>query len=123
MPTESEHALIVEIHGASLPERDELLSEIVRLEATLAAALNGIGIVDGHDFGLMLGQEGGGVTGASIYVYGENATAMLAAVEPVLQANPMSSGCVVRLREGKPGTEEKRVEIQPSVPSHGARLQ
>lgn len=118
-----EHALIIEIPRSSLPDAD-VVSEIVSLEAELAAALNDLGAVDGHDLGLMLGPEtGGGLTGASIYIYGQSAEAMFAAIQPVLAANAMSADSTVRMREGKPGTEEKRIEMQSRIPPPGVRLQ
>jgi hypothetical protein len=99
------------------------VTDIASLEAELAAALDGLGIVDGHDFGLMLGPDvRGGLTGASVYVYGPSADAMFAAVEPVLAANAMGADSTVRLRAGKPGTVERREKIEGRARSAGASL-
>lgn len=118
MADENEHALIIEIPRSSLPETDRLVAEVVGLEGELAAALSGLGSVDGHDFGLLLGADvAGELLGASIYLYGASASAMLEAIEPVLASNPISSDSTVRLREGKPGTEERRVKIEGQKPA------
>ena len=123
MADENEHALIIEIPRSSLSAPDNVVADIVSLEAELAAALNGLGIVDGHDFGLMLNPDaGGGLTGASVYIYGPNADAMFAAVERVLASNAMGAESTVRLREGKPGTEERRVKIEGRARSLGTPL-
>ncbi|BCB22331.1 hypothetical protein [Bosea sp. ANAM02] len=123
MADENEHALIIEIPSSSLSEADRVVADIASFEAELATALNGLGIVDGHDFGLTLGPEaGGGLTGASVYIYGQNADDMFAAVEPVLASNAMSAESTVRLRAGKPGTEERRVKIEGRTRSPGASL-
>lgn len=124
MADENEHALIIEIPRSSLSEADRVVADMASLEAELAGALNGLGIVDGHDFGLMLGPDAGsGLTGASVYIYGPNADDMFAAVEPVLATNALGADSTVRLRAGKPGTEERRVKIEgrarsPVAPLH-----
>ena len=123
MADENEHALIIEIPRSSLSEPDNVVADIVSLEEDLTAALNGLGIVDGHDFGLMLGPDaGGGLTGASVYIYGADAEEMFKAVEPVLASNAMGAESTVRLRAGKPGTEERRVKIEGRARSVGTSL-
>jgi len=96
--TVAEHAVIV--HIPSLPE-DIGLDEI---EDPLIEAIDRsrVGEFDGNEIGP---EE------AVLYMYGPDADALWAAVEPALRAAPLGEGSYAVVRYGEPGARERRVAI------------
>jgi len=75
------------------------------LGAALGAAVAdaGAGEFDGDEFG---GGE------AVLYLYGPDAEALFAAIEPVLRADPLAGRIEVVRRAGPPGSAEKRSPLR-----------
>ena len=95
----AEHALLVYI--TSLPADagvDEIEDPLI--EAIEAAA---VGEFDGNEIG---------PDGAVLYMYGPDADALFAAVEPILRTAPLGPGSHAVKRYGEPGASESRVELK-----------
>ena len=93
-----EQALILyldEIGGRAEEMGVDDLDALIALQDQLAQAIepSGIGQVDGHEIA-MDGSEG------SLYVYGPDAKAMLAAALPVICRSPLATGGQAYLRYG-----------------------
>jgi hypothetical protein len=92
-------------------ERD--LDPLYALEDELIAALDGknLGELDGHEIAID-GSDG------SLFLYGPDADALFAAIQPVLKSSPVTLGGNVTLRYGSPGQPnvlEKYIEITPHL--------
>ena len=94
----SDHAVLV--HITSLPA-DSGLDEI---EDPLIEAIESarVGEFDGNEIG---------ADGAVLYMYGPDADALFAAVEPSLRAAPLGPGSYALKRYGDPGASESRVDL------------
>lgn len=99
----SEHAVIVRFQYG---QRD--LTALREVEGKLEAAIKaaGAGDFDGDEIAVD-GSDG------SLYMYGQDADRLFAAIRPVLDATPFMRGATVLLRYGPPsgGAREGRVVI------------
>jgi hypothetical protein len=95
----ADHAVLV--HITSLADEDAGLDEV---EDPLIEAIElaGVGEFDGNE----IGPEG-----AVLYMYGPDAEALWAAVEPVLRSAGLGVGCYAIKRYGPPGANESRIEL------------
>ena len=84
-------------------EFDSIHALSAKLEATITA--NRLGVFDGDDFG-----EGD----CTLFIYGPNADALFAAMEPILRASPLSKGAVAIKRYGK-ATDENAKEVKVAL--------
>ena len=99
-----EQAVLVHLDGAGLPSSVYDESDLATLDAQLRETLEGgrVGEFDGH-------EVGGG--GATLFLYGPDAEALFAAVEPTLRAYPLCRGARVVVRFGPPGASEREVRL------------
>jgi hypothetical protein len=102
----AEHAVIVRLklsdEGFGTSEEVEAIHELSdRLAETIEG--NGVGEFDGDEFG---GGE------CVLYMYGPDADALFAAIEPALRASPLARGARVVKRFGEAGDRKaKEVSI------------
>jgi hypothetical protein len=84
-------------------EFDAIHALSAKLEAAIKA--KGLGIFDGDDFG-----QGD----CTLFIYGPDADAIFAAMEPILRASPLSKGAVAIKRYGK-ATDENAKEVKVAL--------
>jgi hypothetical protein len=94
-------------------EDHEPLDPLHELEGDLVAALDGKGVgeLDGHEIA-MDGSDG------TLFLYGADADALFAVIEPVLKSSTVTQGGHATLRYGpatRPNVMEKYVAITPHV--------
>lgn len=94
-------------------EDERTLDPLFELEDELIAALEGkdLGEVDGHEIAVD-GSDG------SIFLYGPDADALFAAIQPLLKSSAVTQGGNVTLRYGpheQTNILEKYVEITPHL--------
>jgi len=92
---------------------NEPLDPLYDLEDELEAILSekDVGVLDGHEIA-MDGRDG------FLFLFGPDADALYAVIEPVLRASPVTQGGNATLRYGAPGqfnVLERYVEIKPHV--------
>jgi hypothetical protein len=99
-----EQAVLIFLDGTSLPTDVYERYDLATLEDELVAALerSGLGEFDGN-------EVGPGET--ALYLYGPNAGALFAGIEPVLRASPLCQNARVVIRFGGPGAAEKHSRI------------
>lgn len=107
--SDQEQSLIIKLAGSAFQDPAHSVQQVRDLEKELAAAIGTLGELDGHEFELVAGE---GVQGATIFFYGADAQAMLAAIEPIMLTHAMASGSSVIARKGAPGADEETVEFQ-----------
>jgi len=92
------------LDGTSLPTEVYERRDVATLEDELVAVLEGSGL------GEFDGDEAGpGET--ALYLYGPDAGALFAGIEPLLRGNPLCRNARVVVRFGGPGAAEKQVRI------------
>jgi hypothetical protein len=98
----SEQAVIVYLDGSSLPKEtyEECDLSILQDQLIDVIAANSLGEFDGNEFG---------PEGTRLYMYGPDAEALFAGIEPVLLAYPLCAGAVVVIRHGTPGAHERHI--------------
>src|SRR6516162_9732843 len=98
-----EHAVIVQFDYAA-DSLDALYEVEGKLEAAISAA--GVGEYDGHEIAVDLSD-------GSLYMYGPDAEALFAVVQPLLAAAKILERAQVTLRFGPPeeGVRERVVEL------------
>lgn len=110
------HAVIVQFFNFAdkfWTEDERTLDPLFALEDELIAALEGknLGELDGDEIA-MDGSDG------SIFLYGPDADALFAAIQPVLKSSPVTQGGNATLRYGphdQPNILEKYIEITPHL--------
>ena len=111
-----EHAVIVTFYGYAEKfwrEDSRPLDALFALEDELTAALEGkgIGTLDGNEIA-MDGSDG------TLFLYGPDADALFAAIEPVLKSSAITQGGNATLRygpAGQPNVMQKFVAITPHL--------
>lgn len=103
-----EQAVLIHLDGLSLPDAVYEQYDLATLEDDLIAAMDsaGTGELDGNE----VGPEG-----AILFLYGPDAAALLASIEPILHASPLCQNARIVLRAGDPGAPETEVRL----PLHG----
>jgi|EndMetStandDraft_8_1072994.scaffolds.fasta_scaffold23013_1 hypothetical protein len=109
-----EHAVTIEFYGFGekfWAQGSRSLAPLYALEDELIEVLEAgnLGELDGHEMELN-GRDG------TIYLYGPDADALFAAIEPVLKASLVTQGGNATLRYGdpdEPNVMEKYIEISP----------
>jgi hypothetical protein len=112
----AKHEVTIEFYGfgEKFWTKDRMpLDALFALEDELVALLEGtnLGELDGNEIAID-GSDG------RIYLYGPDADALFAAIEPVLKASPITQGGNATLRYGtfdQPNVMEKYIEITPHL--------
>ena len=112
----AQQSVIVQFYGFGekfWTEERRQLDPLYALEDELIAVLDGtsLGELDGHEIA-MDGSDG------TVFLYGPDADALFAAIEPVLKASPVTQGGNATLRYGPhdmPNVLEKYVAITPHL--------
>ncbi len=113
----AEHAVIVQFYGFAekfWTDDDRPLDPLFELEDELISALDGksLGELDGHEIA-MDGRDG------TLYLYGPDADALFAAIEPLLKASPVTQGGNATLRYGGPKESDVREKyVAIAAPLH-----
>jgi hypothetical protein len=69
-----------------------------------------MGIFDGTSIGELDGNEVG-PEGAVLYLYGPDAESLFTKIEPVLRSYPLCQRASVIVRQGKPGSPQREVNL------------
>jgi hypothetical protein len=106
-PAASEHAVLVHLDGTSLPDEVYEENDLVTLEDRIIAAVTeaATGEFDGDELV---------DAGATIFLYGPDADALFASVEPVLRIHPLCRNARVEIRRGGPGAPQREVRLPPA---------
>jgi tetratricopeptide (TPR) repeat protein len=101
-------AVLIQLDGSTLPDAVYRDYDLATLEDQLAEAIEpqGLGEFDGNEFG---------PENVTLFLYGADAEALFAAIEPVLKAYPLCQNARVIIRQGPPGSPEREVSL-PSLP-------
>jgi hypothetical protein len=115
------HAVIIQFFGFAEKfwtddedeEEGKSLDPLYALEDELIAALDGknVGELDGHEIAID-GSDG------TLFLYGPDADALFAAIQPVLKSSPVTQGGNATLRYGPHGQTnvlEKYIELTPHL--------
>jgi hypothetical protein len=98
--------VLVYLQSAALPdsENEKDLSTLFALEDQLieAIAVKDAGEFDGNEVG---------PDGATLFAYGPDAERLYAAMEPVLNAQPLCDHARVVLRKGPPGAPQRELQL------------
>jgi hypothetical protein len=99
-----EQAVLVHLNGTDLPQSVYDNNDVITLEDKLTASLDstGIGELDGNEVSQ---------TGAVIYLYGSDAERLFTKIEPVLRSYPLCHKARVVIRQGKPGSTQREVNL------------
>ncbi len=102
-----EQAVIIYLDGSSLPKETYEEYDLSTLEEQLIEIIeaNSLGEFDGNKFG---------PEGTRLFMYGLDADALFAGIQPVLLAYPLCAGAVVVIRYGAPGAHERHVILPAS---------
>ena len=97
-----QQAVLIHLDGTGLP--DEIYSEcdVSTLEDRLTRAVEGIGEYDGNEF-----RE----TETVLFVYGADAEAVFAALEPTLREYPLCRNARIEIRKGGPGAPQRELRL------------
>lgn len=111
MTEQSVIVVFYDLAGKFWTEFSEPLDPIHELEDQMNAVLEGkdVGVLDGHEVA-MDGSEG------FFFLYGPDADALYAAIEPTLRASVLAQGGHATLRYGPPAlanVRERYIEIKP----------
>ena len=102
----NEQAVLVHLDGSSLPAEVCEQNDIATIEDRIIAALagKGLGEYDGNEIGIGTGE-------ATLYLYGPDAEALFALVEPVLAGYPLCRNARVVIRKGGPGASQREIRL------------
>ena len=98
----NEQAVIIYLDGSSLPKATYEEHDLSSLEDQL------IDIIEAESLGEFDGNEFG-PDGTKLFMYGPDADALFAGIEPVLLAHPLCAGARIVIRHGSPGAKEREV--------------
>lgn len=96
---DDEQAVLIRI--TELSDRDAGL-DVVEDPIIEAIGRAGVGEFDGNEVG---------PDGATLYMYGPDADALWAAIEPEVRRAPLGAGSHALCRYGGPGAQERRIEL------------
>ena len=98
----NEQAVILHLDGSTLPRETYEEYDLSTLEEQLIEIIesNALGEFDGNEFG---------PDGTRLFMYGPDADALFAGIEPALLAFPLCAGARVMIRYGGPGTKEREI--------------
>lgn len=101
----NQQAVLIHLDGTSLPDEVYRDYDVSSLEDLMTERIesSGAGELDGHETGPEI---------ATIYLYGRDAEALFAAVEPVLSNFPLCQKVKVSIRRGGPGSPAREVVIE-----------
>lgn len=99
--SEEQQAVLIHLDGTSLPDSVYEQYDLSTLEDQVIGVLNEqqVGEYDGNEIG---------PSGATIYLYGPNAEAILNAIQPVLSAYPLCRNAQIVVRQGGPGAPNRQ---------------
>ena len=100
-----DQSILITLDGVGLPDWVYQECDLDRLEERLVEVMADLGEYDGNET-----RE----TTTVVYLYGRDAEAMYAAIEPALNSYPLCAGATVTIRSGGPGAEEREVQIPRS---------
>jgi hypothetical protein len=102
--TQPEQAVLIHLNGTDLPQSVYDNNNLMTLEEQLTASIGGISVgeLDGNEVG---------PTGAVIYLYGPDAERLFTKIEPVLRSYPLCQKARVVIRQGKPGSTQREVNL------------
>jgi hypothetical protein len=100
----ADQAVLVHLVGPALPDDVRATSDLALLENRLTAAVaeSDTGEFDANEVG---------ASGAVLHLYGLDAEALYAAIEPVLLAHALCKGAEVTIRAGGVGAPERHVRL------------
>jgi hypothetical protein len=105
----TQHSVVVQFYDFAekfWTDEAQTLDALLALEDELSEALEGteIGEVDGHEVAID-GSDG------FLFLYGPDADALFAAIEPILRKSPVMAGADATLRYGDPDQEDLKQQL------------
>ena len=105
----TQHSVVVQFYDFAdkfWTEESQSLDALHALEDELTGALDGqeVGELDGHEIAVD-GSDG------FVFLYGPDADALFAAIEPVLRKSPVTSGADATLRYGEPDEADLKQRV------------
>jgi hypothetical protein len=101
---QAEQAVLIHLNGTDLDQAVYEENDLMTIEDLLIAKLDGTGLgeFDGNEVG-----EGG----ATLFLYGNDAEKLFTRIEPVLRDYPLCQKAKVIIRQGKPGSQQREVNL------------
>lgn len=100
----AEQAVIVALAPSGLDQAVYDQNDLTTLEDQIIQSLQGtsLGAFDGNEIG---------PSGCTLYLYGPDAEALYAKIEPVLRSHPLCQSARVTIRQGGPGALQRETRI------------
>ena len=95
-------AVLIYLDGTGLSDEIYAECDVSTLEDQIIAAVAGVGEYDGNEF-----RE----TETVLFVYGADAEAAFAALEPTLRSYPLCRNARVEIRKGGPGAAQRELRL------------